>query len=84
MTELKTLKDLRKMDMSVRFEYGGKKQKIGNAFVNSWELKKEAIKWVKEFRSLTKFFQRQIGKNTAAGVCYGLIQFFNLTEEDLK
>ena len=49
------------------------------------KLKQEAIKWVKEFKHKTgKTSLGKFGKNTCAGVCYGFIQFFNITEEDLK
>jgi hypothetical protein len=49
------------------------------------ELRAEAIKWVKEFRKLNGNTSiGKFGKNTSAGVCYGFIQFFNLTEEELK
>jgi len=70
--KLKTLKDIKEP-----YDYLGKDL--------CDEIKQEAIKWVKEFKHKTgKTSLGKFGKNTCAGVCYGFIQFFNITEEDLK
>jgi len=64
--ELKTLKDLKHKYRMLDGDF---------EWIMVKELKAEAAKWVKEYRS-DKF-----NKNAQANV---LIKFFNLTEEDLK
>jgi hypothetical protein len=76
--ELKTLKDIQEYE---------EKEEIGNAkpFVYSMVLRQEAIKWVKDAEykikqhfpttPMTHYYQGQINI---------LIEFFNLTEEDLE
>lgn len=71
--ELRTLKDL---DLNDLLCYPNDDREVLEK-----RLKAEAVKWVKEFSYMTG--RTSFGKNTCAGVCYGLIQFFNLTEEDL-
>jgi len=64
MTELKTLKD-------IEIQCGG------SPAYNAYELKQEAIKWVKELRRKT---------GTTGSIDYRLSfkEFFNITEDDLK
>jgi len=72
MTELKTLKDLKKI---IELDKG-KSMKYNWLFRES-DLKAEAIKWVKAHGSEETGY---------ASLCNleGWMQFFNLTEEDLK
>ena len=80
MTELKTVKDMEKSDIEIGF------------IVEVIELKQEAIKWVKFYRNaieekkkLIKVYgclEEDIIKLKSK--CEVLIEFFNLTEEDLK
>jgi hypothetical protein len=73
--ELKTLKDLKKYLNHDMIQ------------VNTEELKAEAIKWVKGFRERiedyegTRDWETQDKLGALMGFC---INFFNLTEEDLK
>ena len=66
MTELKTLKDLFVCGLNCKY----------NHFVDTHELKQEAIKWVKVYLGFDKI--RYWDSLTP------FISFFNLTEEDLK
>ena len=66
---LKTLKDIREQGWSTREEDTG----LVNAVF--FEIKQEAIKWVKSCRCT---------KNRACPSCYRFIIFHNITEEDLK
>lgn len=91
--KLKTLKDLNMTYMAGMGE-------LGNIFVDSKELKQEAIKWVKsKEKNLPgtlhiEFFKEGGGgvfgnsgymfDNKGAETIEFLIHFFNITEEDLK
>ena len=67
-TKLKTLKDLEEDPIAMQH---------CNHVVSSYDLKKEAIKWVEELRRKTR---------TTGSIDYRLSfkEFFNITEEDLK
>lgn len=69
MTKLKTLKDI-KANMLSEVEQG--------EYVSRHLLKKEAIKWVKESRTL-----RAAGNKRELNE-YSWMDFFNIKEEDLK
>ena len=71
MTELKTLKDIQN------------KIPCGKDIlrVSSYDLKKEAVKWVKEIQPAAMLNIEDVRKNTIA---QWIIIFFNLTEGDLK
>jgi len=72
--ELKTLNDLT-MDIDVRgLYYAGKTDGTGQ-FIETKELKAEAIKWVKSFDK--QFASMGNGREVFK-------HFFNITEEDLK
>jgi len=76
MTELKTLKDfLDKNDL-----------KEGLPYINYYELKQEAIKWVKErkFLPVPKGVEPHVYHAYMHGEREFIKHFFNLTEEDLK
>ena len=89
MTELKTLKDLENTDWDSREGY--------DRYLESWirisDLKKEAIKWVKERLNEQKERDPLGWKDYAwcvhdgdfnRGEVSALEKFFNITEEDLK
>ncbi|HDK42154.1 MAG TPA: hypothetical protein ENG87_02140 [Candidatus Pacearchaeota archaeon] len=63
--KLKTLKDLEAENVNKTGEFG----------VSSYNLKQEAIKWVKE-RNLSHH------QNCDAKICW--LKFFNITKEDLE
>lgn len=69
MTELKTLKDIRK-------EY----EKYGGGEFD-WVLKQEAIKYVKEIESRVGEYGEHTKK--AKDMMYWFRKFFNITEDDL-
>ena len=72
MNELKTLKDLE--DFHSCFS--------DDKIIFSWQVKLEAIKWVKTLRSQT--FKTREEFIMATGEAKSLTQFFNLIEDDLK
>lgn len=82
MEELKTLKDIDAIK--------------GNIFENDFrayqEIKQEAIKWIKELNRVNKKHTLELSKYNASGsdsstnsnVVRFIIDFFNITDEDLK
>ena len=89
MTELKTLKDLEKQDWSTHEEDVGL---VRGVF---WELRKEAIKWVKHLSlEIEKHSHKKFDINYHYNECPGcrnkfvqikwIVHFFNITEEELK
>ena len=71
-TELKTLKDLNGL---VQF----RDRELGD-WISKKELKAEAVKWVKMFQSRRDCVDGEI----ANGAERAFVNFFNLTEDDLK
>ena len=80
--KLKTLKDIEKEVSFITITYGNQQitpVKMKHPF--SLELKKEAIKWIKNDDELCKFFD----DTTEVSSCIKWIKhFFNITGEDLK
>ena len=71
MTELKTLKDMRE------YTREGKKAKSPLRWINVYDLKAEAVKWVKQHRNIRPNWAKETNEEFFKA-------FFNLTEEDLK
>ena len=73
---MKTLKDWR--------SYVLQNNSSAEVFYN--QIKEEAIKWVKEHKKEAKRHKNFCGVREAyyLGKAKGLIEFFNITEEDLK
>lgn len=74
MTKLKTIDDLDYME-------------DGNTWIDKEKLKKEAIKWVKKARKFEDECVEREDYRTAnfhGGYARGIMNFHNITEEDLK
>ena len=93
MTELKTLKDLRKKFNVLAIDKEhikiGNKIHTGGYFDIAYtrELKQEAIKWIKEFNKVKDIRRCTIGDSKAhTGMDLGelLKYIFNIDDEDLK
>jgi hypothetical protein len=80
MTELKTLKDLQEKDYYMKSDG---KNIFGVPYVLVPNIKQEAIKWVKTLYEIQK---KAIENNEMYHVNWQqrFIDFFNITEEDLK
>jgi len=76
MTELKTLKDIQFFD-----ETCNNLAKEYNDMVKS-ELKAEAVKWIRHWRSIDEHCIRCEIKREKA--CSDLMHFFNITDEELE
>ncbi len=77
--KLKTLKDIKKQDFSKV------SQEFVLGFLTALDLsKKEAIKWVKNKREKKKTIETKGAKMYAQGYIDALIDFHNITEEELK
>lgn len=73
-----TLKNLKNIISEIRYsKYDGKKAIGYDYYKIQEELKKEAINWVKHLRSKPKRQQTEYQAQI-------LMEFFNITEEDLK
>jgi len=70
--ELKTLKELKGMDSN---EFTGEGEKYG--WKHIFDIKKEAIKWI-------KYHNNKEYHTEPETLVEGFMNFFNLTEEDLK
>ena len=77
MSDLKTLKDIHNWHMSEEDVYDFGKGKFFDMFVQTKQLRAEAIKWVKEM-DITR------DEEYCNGQMDFILTFFNLTEEDLK
>jgi len=89
MTELKTLKEIRwrSPEIKDRIELGILPQEykcVDEWFVNSGRLRKEAIKWVKNIDEKRNKAELSVEVAELWGRRKCLMEFFNLTEEDLK
>ena len=71
--ELKTLKDLKFINMRISIDKGIEKLYDGD------DLKQEAIRWLRHFQSgdIKTDLQRE-------GIIEFILNFFNITDEDLK
>lgn len=85
MTELKTINDFKQQDWSTNESCKGV---VGAVF---YDLKQEAIKWIKEIKEAYKQDGAQIKLETTGGLspiftdAVSFIKhFFNITEDDLK
>ena len=92
MTELKTLKDLsvdlREKDMEIEFEKAS-----GYRFIPEEKARQEAIKWVKKYQDEIFNLEERASKGLDIekmkiweniGKSNVLMDFFNITEEELK
>lgn len=77
--ELKTLEDIEEIDRCSNCSLIGKKK-----CVREDSLRKEAIKWVKEYCGEYKTFKKYGYKYHRSKIFLMWTKFFNITEEDLN
>lgn len=81
--ELKTLKDLK----HIEFEFINDNDLVGMEVISIDKLRAEAVKWVKELRSLCEdceYLNKINNHHPYCWRCNFWMERFNLTDEDLK